>query len=520
MGSIGLTKVVPSMPAAVPGGVAWLTSRRTGTSRLLTLLDTVLTRDATRFWWIVTGSLFAVALLLRATAWMALPALPTPDCEEYCAVLHEIEAGRVPDVLKRNIGYPLYMFLCKQLPLPLHRSLPLIQHALALTAVALLMIWMRRLWGVLASLVTGALLLVNSMHCLACQYAQPEALMYGLILLATLAGVGYMLHNRRWCLAASAMLSMLVMVNREELMLLVFPAPLLVCFTGRAVGRRCRRWLVVTVAVMALCGGLRMAINYEATGTFRYSKHLVPVVSWRVFGEEEMVAPPRPPKLETLYRAALANGAKWRGNRLTYTALWRGARDQLGLEDREAERFIRACLIECLAQRPGTFLWAGLRDTVRFWIHPTASIEWEVFRLSDPAAYAQDAARFPTRLHRRAEFPATYEASSALSLFRRLGHLRPGTFFAIKPLAVCFLLGLLWLILGVGTRRVALRRLWFLGVALSVIMMSAFYATVVEPTDRYRIQFEWAFFAVASLGLVLPLHALRTRLPRATGSHE
>ena len=75
------------------------------------------------------------------------------------------------------------------------------------------------------------------------------------------------------------------------------------------------------------------------------------------------------------------------------------------------------------------------------------------------------------------------------------------------------------MILGVGTRRVALRRFWFLGVAFSVIMMSAFYATIAEPTDRYRIQFEWAFFAVASLGLVLPLRALRRRLPPAIGSH-
>lgn len=487
-------------------------------SRVLNLLDALLTREATRFWWISLAGLVALGLLIRICVFVAFPVFATTDAEQYCKVLHTIESGVVPDLLTRNIGYPLFLLACKAMPLPLHKALPLAQHLLELAAIGLAVVWTRRLWGVLAGLFTAALLLLNSIHCVWSHYAQPNAFLCSVVPIGLIVLMQYILLRRRWYLLFAGVLWLIVFMTREEVLAFAVVPPLVMFCMRRGCRRACRRWAVVIMLIVGVGMTTRYAINYRATGTVRYSRHLVDCLAWHTLHQDELVAIPRPEKLERLYVAALGNGATWRGNHLHRKDLVYAARHNLQLSDRDATAYMLDCVLDCIRQRPGAFIRVGLRDIGRFWLHPASGMEWEVFRQSRPETLVHDVSRLTNPVHWRAEFPASYEASFALTLFHKLAYLRPGENFAIKPLLLLSLVGLLCLLMGVGSRREPLRRTWLLGLAVSIMFMTVFYSTIAEPTDRYRIPIEWAFFAIASLGLVLPLRALRRRLSRPVGT--
>ncbi|UCE60916.1 MAG: hypothetical protein JSU63_04025 [Phycisphaerales bacterium] len=474
-------------------------------------LDALVTRRATRTWWIASAIIVALGLILHVSAWLGIPTIATADTNAYCELMHTIEAGQLPDLRDRNIGYPLFMYACKLLPISLNRALPLVQHLLEVSAAVVLMVWMRQRWGVLAGLMTGVLLLVNSGRVIWTHYGHPNALLCSLVPLAVLALMGYMVTRRRWYLFTAGVLWLVVLVNRDEVLLLagVIPATAL-CFC-RPWRWRVIKWYAVVAVIVLVGGGARQWINVRSTDQLSYSTHAINIIAWRGVHARELVAPPRPEKLERLYAAALANGARWRDGYLHYEDLWRAGRDQWGMTQREAIDYMAGCALECIQRRPGTYARVVLRDSLRLWLKPQTSLEWYAFSKSRPDSFARDASRIPWATHNQAEFPVSYQASSAQGLFHSLAILRPDETFAMKPLALCFVVGSVCLLSGIGCRRLKIRRWWFVGLAISVVFMTLFYAAVVDVPQRFRMSVEWAFFAIASLGLVLPLRAIYHR---------
>lgn len=491
--------------------VAW---RGGGITRVL---DAALTRRATPFWWTAFACLLSTALLLHVSAWIGIPTVATPDTNSYCEIMHTMEAGRLPDLRDRNIGYPLFMYACKALPLPLNKALPLVQHVLELAASVILMIWMRRNWGVAASLITGALLLVNSGRVIWLHYGHPNGLLISLVPLASLALLGWLTRQRLWMLIVSSLLWIVVLLHRDEVLMLAGTIPFALLLLCRPVRRACLQWYGV-VALIALLGvGGRSFYNRYATGNLAYATHAINIVAWRGLHTDELVAPPRPEKLERLYQAALADGAEYRcRHHLHYEDLWRAAHNHFGMTKREAIDYMAACAVECIRRRPGAYARAVLHDSLALWLYPRPNLEWEAVRLSDPEKFSRDGARLQWATHARAEFPLAYETSPAQRLFRKLAVVRPGETFAMKPLAVCFVIGTLCLLFGVGSRRRRIRRWWFLGLAASVVFMTLFYAATIDVPHRFRLTVEWSFFVIASLGIVLPMRALRRRMIRVT----
>ncbi len=483
-------------------------------------LDALLTRRATWLWWTGSGFILLVGLLLHGSAWLGIPTIATADTNAYCELLHTIESGVLPDLRDRNIGYPLFMFLCKLLPIPLNRGLPLTQHLLEITAGIVLMTWMRRNWGVLAGLVTGGLLLPNAARVIWVHYAHPNALLCSVVPVAVLLLMGWIATGRRWQLAVTAVLWFVVLLTRDEVLLLAVVPPAVLVLFHPAARRRCLVWGMVLGAIVLVGGGGRLWINARATGQMVYSTHSTNIIAWRGLHTASLVAPPRPKSLERLYQAALENGARWRGSVLHYEDLWRAGRDKWGMTQREAIDYMAGCAVECIRRRPAAFVVSTFRDAGKLWLHPKPGLEWEAFRKSDPKTFSRDAARLPWATHSRAEFPIDYPSSKPQRLFRAMAIVRPGEFFAVKPLVAGFLSGSLCLLLGLGTGGFGFRRWWFAALSVSVVSMTLFYAAVVDVPNRYRLSVEWAFFAVAALGLVLPLREVRRRIAPARAAQR
>ena len=482
-------------------------------NRLRRALDGLLCRDATRAWCISVLVLLAVGATMRTLAWLAFPVFTTPDANGYCEVLHSLDVGEAPNLLRRNLGYPLFLYLCKLLPFPLYRSVPFVQHLLALLAAVAVAVWMRRRWGVGASLLTAALLLVNSSHAAWSHFAQPNALLCSvmpLVVMASLAGVS--LKRWKW-IAVSALGIVLALLTREETVLLAVLPPVLALLFLRRLRKRSLGWIGLVAVLCLSTMSLRVASNAMATGAARYSDHMVEVLAWRTLHEKALVAPPRSEKLEALYEAALANGARWRDGYLHIDDLYRTARGPWGMHDVQVAAYMGDCIRGCVWQRPGRFVATGLAKMGKLWLRPELNVEWQAFRQSNPAAFAEDAARLAWAHHARAEFPTTYAASVPQSLFRALAVLRPGETFAMKPLLFLFAIGSCFLLMEVGTAGRPLTRIWFLGLAGAIVTLTAFYGGIAEADGRYRMSMEWAFFAVASLGVFLPLREIRRRLP-------
>ncbi len=493
---------------------------------LASFVDALLTRRATRVWWLTAGGLVLTALVLRASAWIAFPTIITADTDAYCAVAHAIQEGRTPDLSYRNVGYPLFMSACRLLPLTLNKSLPLVQHVLGLAAALVVMTWMRRNWGVLAGLMTGALLLINSGQAIWAQYAMPGAWTCSLMPLATIAMISYVTRGRRRYLVLAFALWLLIILTREELLALALVVPATVLLFSRGVRRACRPgarcnrrctvqpWFAVVLLMVAIGFTLRSSTNLHSTGKFRYSTHAAAPFTWRVLHHRPLVAPPRPLCLERLYSAAETSEAArgwWRGQYLHWEGAQRVCRAEFGMSFVEAVSYMTDCALKCIQRRPGVYASVVLRDAFLLWARPNTAIEWLAFQQSDPAKFHADAAKLTWATHARAEFPDTYKPSAAQRLFRQMAILRPGETFAMKPLMACFLLGSICLLSGVGTGPGRIRRWWFAGLAAAVVALTLFYAGFVDPTGRYRMNLEWAFFAIASLGVVLPLRFLRRR---------
>lgn len=453
-----------------------------------------------------------MGLALHVSAWLGIPTIATADTNSYCKLMHTMEAGRLPDLRERNIGYPLFMYACKLLPLPLNKALPLAQHVLEVAAAVVVMGWMRRNWGVLAGLLTGVLLLVNSSRAIWSHYAMPNALLCSVVPMAMLVLMGHLAARPRWRFSVACALWLAVMLVRDEVLLLAIVVPLVpLCFC--APWRwKIVKWCGVVLLIAALGAGARQWFNARVVGEGCYSTHTMEVIAWRGLHTPELVAPPRSERLERLYEAALANGARWRDGYLDYEDLWRAGRDKWGMTKREAIKYMVGCAVECIQRRPGAYLGVVMRDTARLWLRPKVSLEWDAFRQSQPSAFERDADRLSWAAHNRTEFPTSYETSAAQRLFHALAVLRPGETFAIKPLVVCFAIGVVCLVFGIGSKRQRFKRSWFVGLAVGVVFMTVFYAALADIPHRYRMSVEWAFFAVASLGLVLPIRALRGKV--------
>ena len=63
-----------------------------------------------------------MALVLHGAAWLAFPAIITEATDNYATIAHSIEAGEMPDLGIRGLGYPLFMLACKALPALSHTA--------------------------------------------------------------------------------------------------------------------------------------------------------------------------------------------------------------------------------------------------------------------------------------------------------------------------------------------------------------------------------------------------------------
>lgn len=481
------------------------------------LLNALLTTRATTFWWLGFAGLLSVAILLRATAWIGLPAVATADTDSYCKVLHALEAGAIPDLSTRNIGYPLFMLACRAIPLPFHHALPLAQQSLAVAAGVIVTIWMRRRWGVLASLIAGGLLLVNAGHAVWAQYGQPNAMLYSVVPVALILSLAWLRDGRPAVLAWAVGLWAVPLMTRDELLLLALvPAAAVVAFhpPGR---KRAAVWLVSIAGVTGIGVTVRVGCNSIATGHASHNTLGAAAFVWRTLHEPGLVAPPRPERLAEYYEAAAASGiaSHWdRDGYIHMEGLRRVGQQQFNLSPHETIKDLTACGLECLRRRPGVYARAVGRDFLRLWLSPNPSMEWEAFRKSDPGIFARDGAKLAWATQASADFPTHYAGSTAQRLFHRLAVLRPGQYFAMKPLAVCCLMGIAALGLGVGTHPHTLPRWWFFGLAAGIAAMTLFYSAVADAIMRFRMSLDWAFFAVAALGIVLPLRFLQQRTAR------
>ena len=501
--STGSIAVPSARSAPLPYSLRWL-------------LDAALMRRRTRVWWVGLSAVFAVGIVLRASAWLAFPTIATADTNAYCAILHDLENGQAPDLSQRNIGYPLFLLAARALPLALNKAVPLAQHVLELIAAALVMDWMRRQWGILAGLMTGMLMLVNAGRAIWAHYGHPHAVLCSVVPIAVIALHGcFVAPRRKRYLFIAGALWLFVFLSRDEVLLLAFTVPVVSFILYRHVRPAGRRWLALLLCIITVGVVGRVGSNWKATGEAAYSHHGAEVVSWRVLHEPSLVASPRPSRLQELYTLAGPENQWWRQGFLHCEGLWMTARGKLGLSQREAASRTLACAMECVQRRPLAYLGIVWRDVFALWLSPDPSLEWAAFSKSDPGSFQRDAANIAWAKDAWEEFPSTYEPSSAQRLFRRLAVLRPSERFAMKPLVACFFIATVALCAGLGCQSRRFARSWFLGLVCGVLAITLFYAALADEAARYRMSVEWAFFAVASLGIVLPLRALRSRLPQA-----